>query len=548
MQSFEDLIYVDDFYLPKLYEHIKLSDLVLALYSVELEFVDFFVSRMSNEQRDIFVNKHYSLTGVSQENMIKAQQKILATSNRLLAEGIINLDKEIETKKESIDQMKSIKEKLIEHIVFTLHSIRGYCNENEIKIVEVSLVEKSYINNLSLLQNSTTFTFGEMEKKINLIIPIQTASLIFNIMMMEEDNPLENEFDKGGDIYDAAVEYCSQMWGGFYTHYEAETLGSVSYSIDSSSIINGSEYELYKELYLLKLSFKDIEFELIIDIKDSDNDLLYLDQLIKANENQHQKDLEELMDEGKKFNISLNEFEYDKLLAILASELSSGAEVESLFLKAIDADSEYKHPYTKVNKWKAILQNESTQKVFSPDDTEKLFSNNIKDLLVFAIEDILEPLLEIEIESSTLEEVDNFDDGEDKFVGASLELEMYLYKNGIIDFNIPTITSTRFEYLLLGAIGDLKDSIDEDVIDCVREIVYQIGGSLCKIYNKKFSDSDLLSSTLISCSESQIISKPANLYKFTFTYNHDIELYMYITFHDIILETPEDYISEDDGI
>ena len=52
-----------------------------------------------------------------------------------------------------------------------------------------------------------------------------------------------------------------------------------------------------------------------------------------------------------------------------------------------------------------------------------------------------------------------------------------------INFYIPTISATKFEYLMLGGMGDLKDNIDDEITDAINEIVSNICGSFCTSVN-----------------------------------------------------------------
>ena len=52
-----------------------------------------------------------------------------------------------------------------------------------------------------------------------------------------------------------------------------------------------------------------------------------------------------------------------------------------------------------------------------------------------------------------------------------------------ISFYIPTLTATKFEYLMLGGMGDLKEHIDDEITDAVNEIISNICGSFCTSVN-----------------------------------------------------------------
>jgi len=50
-------------------------------------------------------------------------------------------------------------------------------------------------------------------------------------------------------------------------------------------------------------------------------------------------------------------------------------------------------------------------------------------------------------------------------------------------FYIPTLSATKFEYLMLGGMGDLKEHIDDEITDAVNEIISNICGSFCTSVN-----------------------------------------------------------------
>ena len=103
-------------------------------------------------------------------------------------------------------------------------------------------------------------------------------------------------------------------------------------------------------------------------------------------------------------------------------------------------------------------------------------------------------------------------------------------------FYIPTPTAAKFEYLMLGGIADLKDTIDDEMTDAVKEIISNISGSIVTVANAQgFEDitnmsSSLGSSGVVSCSDEDL----TNMYKFTLVLN-DEELFLYIAFDEIIL-------------
>ena len=68
------------------------------------------------------------------------------------------------------------------------------------------------------------------------------------------------------------------------------------------------------------------------------------------------------------------------------------------------------------------------------------------------------------------------------FIEADVKFDIKGLTSAIV-FYIPTISATKFEYLMLGGMGDLKADIDDETTDAVNEIVSNICGSFCTASN-----------------------------------------------------------------
>jgi len=113
-------------------------------------------------------------------------------------------------------------------------------------------------------------------------------------------------------------------------------------------------------------------------------------------------------------------------------------------------------------------------------------------------------------------------------------------KSGIksqITYYLPTLISTKFEYFMLGGIGELKTSIDDEILDAAKEIISTISGSLSTTVNAQdFSDLKGVSFTLKDASIKQVSSLPemSHLYRFDFTFNQE-SVSLFLGFDDAIL-------------
>lgn len=103
-------------------------------------------------------------------------------------------------------------------------------------------------------------------------------------------------------------------------------------------------------------------------------------------------------------------------------------------------------------------------------------------------------------------------------------------------FYIPTISATKFEYLMLGGMGDLKEHIDDEITDAVNEIISNVCGSFCTSVNAQgFSD---VSSIKAEIKSSTIVDNNAlndeNTYEFLLSLDED-KLPVIVSFDQIIL-------------
>ena len=102
---------------------------------------------------------------------------------------------------------------------------------------------------------------------------------------------------------------------------------------------------------------------------------------------------------------------------------------------------------------------------------------------------------------------------------------------------LPTLISTKFEYFMLGGIGDIKSSIDDEIVDACKEIIATIGGGLSTTINAQgFDDISSFAFTLNDSSliESSTIDDDENLYKFNIAFNSD-DVNLLIKFDEVLL-------------
>ena len=149
-------------------------------------------------------------------------------------------------------------------------------------------------------------------------------------------------------------------------------------------------------------------------------------------------------------------------------------------------------------------------------------ASDISNIIKSEISTTLESLLSV---TSNVEEVvllEGNDYGEEQCIKVDATYE-FSSNSSLCGYYIPTSTATQFEYIMLGGAIDLKDSIDEETTDAVKEIVSTISGSIVTSVNAQgFPDIsglkfNLGDAKIVNCDD--ISSQRA--YKFTFTLNED---------------------------
>lgn len=111
-------------------------------------------------------------------------------------------------------------------------------------------------------------------------------------------------------------------------------------------------------------------------------------------------------------------------------------------------------------------------------------SNIIKEELANTLEQLLSK--KTSVQSVSKANVSEYENTQSIEVGVKFE-----FKNLTSNwkFFVPTVTASKFEYLMLGGMGELKEHIDDEVADAVNEIISNVCGSITTSVNAQgFSD------------------------------------------------------------
>ncbi len=163
-------------------------------------------------------------------------------------------------------------------------------------------------------------------------------------------------------------------------------------------------------------------------------------------------------------------------------------------------------------------------------------ASDISEIIKSEISTTLESLLSVSssVEDVALATADEYSEQKCLRVGSTFE---FGGKSGGLIFLIPTEAATKFEYLMLGGVTDLKSEIDDEIGDAVKEIVSTISGSIVTSVNAQgFDDISGLKFTLgdsgiINCSDESNLEKG---YKLSFSLG-DETFHLVIIFDDVIL-------------
>ena len=149
-------------------------------------------------------------------------------------------------------------------------------------------------------------------------------------------------------------------------------------------------------------------------------------------------------------------------------------------------------------------------------------ASDISNIIRSEISSTLESLLSVtsNVEEVTLLDASDLEEEQCIKVGANFEFNG---NSSNWNYYVPTKAATQFEYLMLGGVTDLKESIDDEITDAIKEIVSTMSGSIVTSINAQgFDDISGLKFTLSDSGVSKCDGiSSSNTYKFTFSLNDD---------------------------
>ena len=161
-------------------------------------------------------------------------------------------------------------------------------------------------------------------------------------------------------------------------------------------------------------------------------------------------------------------------------------------------------------------------------------ASDLSNILKSELANTLEQLLSKKTKVDSVEKFKN-DTNLTQLIECNVKLDMKGLSSRI-HFYIPAVSATKFEYLMLGGMGELKETIDDETIDAINEIVSNICGSFSTLVNAQgLSDVGSIKSEIKSTIkvENSVLSAKDDAYEFTISL--DDEKYKLMVVFDKLL-------------
>ena len=161
-------------------------------------------------------------------------------------------------------------------------------------------------------------------------------------------------------------------------------------------------------------------------------------------------------------------------------------------------------------------------------------ASDLSNILKSELANTLEQLLSKKTKVDSVEKFKN-DTNLTQLIECNVKLDMKGLSSRI-HFYIPAVSATKFEYLMLGGMGELKETIDDETTDAVNEIVSNICGSFSTLVNAQgLSDVGSIKSEIKSTIkvENSVLSAKDDAYEFTISL--DDEKYKLMVVFDKLL-------------
>ncbi len=159
-------------------------------------------------------------------------------------------------------------------------------------------------------------------------------------------------------------------------------------------------------------------------------------------------------------------------------------------------------------------------------------ASDLSNIIKSEICNTLESLLSTSVSIADIKPTSTNDLVDQQCICIDTNFEFSNFKSVNWKFYIPSKAATKFEFMMLGGIGDLKEVIDDEIADAVNEIVSNICGSMTTPINAQaFDDLGTVSfaiagNKIVQCDENPSID---NMFKFDITLGDD-DIIIFIEF------------------
>lgn len=144
-------------------------------------------------------------------------------------------------------------------------------------------------------------------------------------------------------------------------------------------------------------------------------------------------------------------------------------------------------------------------------------ASDLSDIIKEDIGSTLESLLSTSASINSTEQASSADLSGKQCICVDVDFEFSKFETVKWKFYVPSAAATKFEFLMLGGIGDLKEAIDDEIADAVNEIVSNMCGSMSTNINAQSFDDlgsgkfTIASSEIVQCDD---IQSTNNIFKF----------------------------------
>jgi flagellar motor switch protein FliN/FliY len=164
-----------------------------------------------------------------------------------------------------------------------------------------------------------------------------------------------------------------------------------------------------------------------------------------------------------------------------------------------------------------------------------VLASDLTNILKSELSNTIEQLLS---KKATIKDIIKVDTSSETIETSVLVIAKLEFKNitSTWNFIVPTATGVKFEYLMLGGMGDLKEALDDETSDAIKEIISNVCGSMATSINAQgFDDLGKVKTEVVDVAivDFEKLKTLANIYKIVLDLDGE-EILVLVSFDDII--------------